>query len=71
MENKRKKFPRFYFLTNDELLSILAKAKNAVMIKNDISKCFESINLLDFVEDYSKTIVAMNSLEPEQLPEKV
>jgi dynein heavy chain len=28
METKRKAFPRFYFLSNDELIDILANSQN-------------------------------------------
>ena len=43
LESKRREFPRFYFLSNDELLEILAKAGNLEMIEQHLGKCFEAL----------------------------
>ena len=46
LEKKRKNFPRFYFLSNDELLEILAKASKLDEVEPSISKCFEALSKL-------------------------
>ena len=40
LEDKRNEFPRFYFLSNDELIEILAKASELEAIQKNIKKCF-------------------------------
>ncbi|XP_044147930.1 LOW QUALITY PROTEIN: dynein axonemal heavy chain 14 [Bufo gargarizans] len=47
LEIKRRVFPRFYFLSNDDLLSILAGSKNPNVIQPHLVKCFENIQRLD------------------------
>ena len=44
LEEKRSCFPRFYFISNDELLKILANAKDLREIEKHMSKCFENTN---------------------------
>lgn len=48
LETKRLVFSRFYFLSNDELLDILANSKNVQCIQPYLSKCFANINKLKF-----------------------
>jgi dynein heavy chain, axonemal len=44
LEEKRELFPRFYFISSDELLQILATATDLKSVEKHVNKCFENIN---------------------------
>ena len=65
LTGKRKLFPRFYFLSDDELLQILAKAQDPMQIQPHLKKCFDNIYRLDFAKDRVNEVDGMESAEKE------
>jgi len=62
-------FPRFFFLSNDELLEILSQARRPQAVQPHLRKCFDNLVKLRFGEDSrSADILAMISGEGEEIP---
>lgn len=76
LEVKRVVFPRFYFLSNDELLEILAQTRVPQAVQPHLRKCFDAISKLEFGQKEgaegggmvaTNDIIAMISPEGEKL----
>ena len=54
LEEKRELFPRFYFISSDELLQILAISTDLKAVEKHVHKCFENLNALILQDDIER-----------------
>ena len=68
LDLKRSGFPRFYFLSDGDLLEILSQTRNAQAVQPHLGKCFDNMVKVEFsLEENSNEILAMISGEGEKV----
>jgi len=65
MQDKRSNFPRFYYLSNDEVLEILVNANSIALVDQHLRQSFEILRSLT-MED-ARFVAGVESIDGEQL----
>ncbi|XP_060518939.1 LOW QUALITY PROTEIN: dynein axonemal heavy chain 10 [Cylas formicarius] len=64
LDSKRRRFPRFYFISTEELLSVLGSGSHLV-IQEHMIKMFDNIKSLRFAADTSDRVIASAMISSE------
>ena len=72
LEQKKKVFPRFYFLSNQSLLTILSNGQNPPKVCEFIGDCFDGLKTLRFKpstnpNEFSRIADGMYSKDDEEI----
>eukprot|EP00702_Spironucleus_salmonicida_P008256 EST49547.1 Dynein heavy chain [Spironucleus salmonicida] len=67
LNSKRSQYQRFYFISDDELLSILGSASDPTSVQEHMRKMFDNVASLEFQRGSNNIVIGMNSPEGEQL----
>lgn len=72
LEGKKKVFPRFYFLSDQSLLTVLSNGNNAPKVCSFLGDCFDGLKTIVFKDpppgqEFSKTGIAMLSKDLERI----
>eukprot|EP00698_Gefionella_okellyi_P008566 TRINITY_DN2129_c0_g2_i1.p1 TRINITY_DN2129_c0_g2~~TRINITY_DN2129_c0_g2_i1.p1 ORF type:complete len:4490 (+),score=1324.74 TRINITY_DN2129_c0_g2_i1:457-13926(+) len=68
LERKRGLFPRFFFVSDAQLLEILGQGSNPHTIQPHLSSIFDAINLVEFDKVQRSKIISMQSPQGEVVP---
>lgn len=62
LETKRQIFPRFYFLSNDDVLEILGQSQNPKAMQPHLKKCFDNIKSLNIEDASARTFSGQSEI---------
>lgn len=62
LENKRGIFPRFYFVSNADLLKILSVGSDPNAVQDDFEKLFDAVSRVTFDEDDRRLIIRISMI---------
>lgn len=62
LETKRQLFPRFYFISNDDLLEILGNSKKPQLIQVHLKKLFDNVNKIRIDKVLLKILITLHFL---------
>lgn len=67
LESKRQLFPRFYFISNDDLLEILGNSKKPQLIQVHLKKLFDNVNKIR-IDKVSPYLCILNKIAIKKMP---
>ncbi|KAK4472017.1 hypothetical protein MN116_005393, partial [Schistosoma mekongi] len=67
LEEKRSRFPRFYFLGDDDLLEILGQSTNPIIIQTHLKKLFQGIYTVQFNNQYHQQNINQLKIDQNKL----
>ncbi|OQS05963.1 dynein heavy chain [Thraustotheca clavata] len=67
LEEKRSRFPRFYFIGDEDLLEILGQSQNPSVIQSHLKKLYQGIHRVEFSEKKDQIIAMCSSAQEKVL----